>query len=588
MNLSAHKILILVLLAAFFLRVYPTNEIALNHDEELVYRRILNDETVWQIPFGGARISHHVFALVVARGAMEIFGNFIFSLRWPSILMSVLSVVLIYKIGQWAFNKKVGIIAALLLTLNPYALYYTYNSRGYAAMMFYVLIVYYLAILAFRSNRWWYWVAIGTIMSLALYNHLYTVFAWPGLFWLILIWSWQKKQLNLRLWKRMAITMIVSLALTVVLYSPILWRGYTNENSVIIEMQRPPVAPSPFWTLSWFSGSHLDELNPDQTVYYLLMGLLIVGSGLILFNKPLNYRAYCLLGWFLLPLLIYHLGNWFIFPSILGRPRYFGFVLPFFLLIVAVSPFKLAKLTRRLLAGHPRLTNVYYVIIPIVMALWIVPIREMYSREATGNWPGVSNYLSQNVHPLDIILCESFEHEWWNDDYYDQNGNCRRNIGYWLDTKQAEPLFPVRNLGYVSRYDDIKSFDVAQLTRHRQVWVVYWGIPADVDFGNVSFPEWDRFGRTVVIPPPPASNAVEAVMRHIEQLDKYYDEPKMRLIHHARLAQLASIQGETERAAEEWNYVERLQEEIETIPPELEQFLEVEKEALESEPLLQP
>jgi hypothetical protein len=260
--------------------------------------------------------------------------------------------------------------------------------------------------------------------------------------------------------------------------------------------------------------------------------------------------------------------------------------LPYFLLIVAVSPFELTKFTKRVLPGQPRLANVYYLLLPIIIAFWIIPIREMYSRDATGNWPGVADYLSQHVQHFDIVLCESFEHEWWNDDYLDQNGNCRRNIAYWLDTYQAGSLYPVRNLGYVSSYDEIKSFDPANLARYRQVWVVFWGIPPDVNLGNQAFPEWDRFGRTVVIPPPPASDAVEAVVMHIEQLDDFYDDPSTQLIHHARLALLASVRGQTKQATEDWDHVEKLRKELQTISPPLEQFLETEKRALDLPPLL--
>jgi hypothetical protein len=566
---------------AFFLRIYATNEKAIDHDEYDVYRRVLDDELLWQIPFGSARLNHHPLALFLAKSSMELLGNSLFSLRWPSICMSVISIIFIYKIAVWLFNRRVGIAAALLLTFNPFALYYTHNSRGYLAMMFYVLLAHYLALHAIRSNQKRYWLATGVVMTLAVYNHLYALLGWLGLFWTIFVQSFYKKRLSLQLWGKMILTMLLSLTATLVLFLPILQRALT-EDDIAVEMQEPSVAPSPFWTLSWFSGVDLDGLNANPIIFYVLITLVAITTLLILYNQPPNYRAYHLLGWFFLPLIIYHFGNWFIFPSILGRPRYFSFVLPFYLIILAVSPFELARFTEKFLPTQLNMAIIYYVVLlAVVLAFWIPPWREMYTRDATGNWPAVADYLSHQMQPLDIVICESFEHEWWSDNYLDQNGNCRRNIEYWLDTHHINLIYPVYNLGEISSYDKIKDFDPSTLARVRRIWVIVWGVPPDIKLDNQAYPEWNRFGRTVVLPPSLSSNAVEALMIHIEQLNSFSNDPTTQLIHHSRLALLAGIQGQTERVAREREYIEKLRKQLQIIPSELEQHLETEKRVLD-------
>jgi hypothetical protein len=584
--MSIYKVLIPILLLAFFLGLYATNEMTIHQDEYTVYSKDMRHESLWQIlTLGSNPASHHLLAIFLAKGSIDIWGDTLFSLRWPSILTSVMSIALTYKIGSWLFDKKVGIGAALLLIFNPYAMYYGHDSRGYMAMMFYVLAAYYLAICAIQSTQKRYWIAVGAVMSAAVYNHLYAALAWPGLFWIVFIYSRHKRQWSIRLWGQAILTMIFSLIGALILYSPLIWHA-AAENDVAVEMQNPSAAPSPIATLSWFNGVDLEGFNRNHpAVVYLLITLAVITCLFIVFSRRSNYRAYYLIGWFFLPLMIYHFGNWFVLPSILARPRYFSFVLPYYVLFLAALPFELTKFTKRFVPGQWG-ASIGYLIVPAIVAFWIPPLSEMYTRETTGNWLAVSDYIISHRQSSDIILCESFEHQWWKSSYHDQNRNCRLSIQYWLNTHHQNLLYPVTNFGEISAYDQIASIDPNDLARVRRAWVVVWGIPQDINLGNRALPEWDRFGRTIVLPPSPASNAVEALMSHIEQLDRLSTDPAIHLIHHARLAQLADIQGQTKRVAEELNYVETLQEKLQTISPELEQYLEVEKRALEHQPLL--
>jgi hypothetical protein len=579
--MPTYRILIPILLLAFFLGAYATNEMTIHQDEYRVYSQDMRHASLWQILLLGSNpVSRHLLALFLAKGSVDIWGDTLFSLRWPSILMSVVSIALTYKIGSWLFDRKVGIGAALLLIFNPYALYYSHDSRGYTAMMFYVLMAYYLTICAIQSTQKRYWIAVGAVMSVAVYNHLYAALAWPGLFWIVFIYSRHRKPWSIRLWGQMLLTMIFSLIGTLILYSPVIWRA-AAENGVAIEMQSPPEAPSPISTLSWFNGVELEGLNRNHpAVVYLLITLAAITCLFIVFSRQSNYRAYYLIGWFFLPLIVYHFGNWFVFPSILARPRYFSFVLPYYLLLLAALPFELAKFTKKFVPRQLG-TAISYLILPTIVAFWIPPLSEMYTRDSTGNWLAVSRYLRSHKQPSDIILCESFEHEWWKDSYHDLNRNCHLSVQYWLSANQRGLPYPVSDLGLISRYDTLESIDPANSVRFRRVWVVVWDIPPDVNLADHAFPEWDRFGRTIVLPPPPASNAVEAVMAQIEQLDALSADPTTHLVHRLRLAQLASIQGQTQRVAEELNNVETLREKLQTIPPELEQYLETEKQALD-------
>lgn len=79
----------------------------------------------------------------------HIFGSSEISARFPSLLLSVATVYLIYLIGKQLFNKRVGLISALLLSISPLHIYYSQEARMYALAAFAVsLSTYFLIKLA--------------------------------------------------------------------------------------------------------------------------------------------------------------------------------------------------------------------------------------------------------------------------------------------------------------------------------------------------------------------------------------------------------------------------------------------------------
>jgi len=74
----------------------------------------------------------------------KIFGSNVVVLRLSSVLFSLITIYFVYLIGKKIKNEKIGILAALFLTLNPLFVYYSQELRMYSmATMWLIIGLYY-------------------------------------------------------------------------------------------------------------------------------------------------------------------------------------------------------------------------------------------------------------------------------------------------------------------------------------------------------------------------------------------------------------------------------------------------------------
>jgi uncharacterized membrane protein len=73
-------------------------------------------------------------------------------LRGLSALAGVLNVLVLYALGRLLFGRGMGLLAALLLALSPYHIYYSQEVRMYAWLALWVSLSVLLALLAWRGE----------------------------------------------------------------------------------------------------------------------------------------------------------------------------------------------------------------------------------------------------------------------------------------------------------------------------------------------------------------------------------------------------------------------------------------------------
>ncbi|MBI4099941.1 glycosyltransferase family 39 protein [Candidatus Microgenomates bacterium] len=139
-----------ILAAALVLRLINLNQ-SLWLDEAISYFAVKNYDW-WGIltKFSPGDVHPPLYYLVLKLWT-DLFGYSEISLRAPSVIAGILTVLLVVKIGEKLFNRPVGLLAGLFLAVNPLAVYYSQEARMYSLVTLAVTI----AVFGFITRRRW-------------------------------------------------------------------------------------------------------------------------------------------------------------------------------------------------------------------------------------------------------------------------------------------------------------------------------------------------------------------------------------------------------------------------------------------------
>jgi len=138
MNIDQKRInilLLIILWAGLFLRMYRLGAESLWLDEGVtVYYARLSLAEIF------SRIASEEFNPPLYYSLIhfwiQIFGDSEFSVRMPSVIFGVLSILLIYKTGRLMAGPEVGLLSALIVALNRFHIHFSQEARVYALLVF--------------------------------------------------------------------------------------------------------------------------------------------------------------------------------------------------------------------------------------------------------------------------------------------------------------------------------------------------------------------------------------------------------------------------------------------------------------------
>ena len=123
----------------------------------------LADESLWLDEGYTARRATDSFAQLMAEFRYEtetplyyimekvwcsVFGTSEFSLRFLSVIFGIAATFGIFLLAKEIFSINVGLLSALLLAINPFAIHYSQEARPYALLLFAAVFSFYFL---FRS-----------------------------------------------------------------------------------------------------------------------------------------------------------------------------------------------------------------------------------------------------------------------------------------------------------------------------------------------------------------------------------------------------------------------------------------------------
>ena len=106
---------------------------------------------------------------------VPVFGDSEFIARVPSAVLGSLSIFAVYAVGKLLYNKKTGLVAALILATSVFHIRYAQEARGYTLMVCLMLVSYYCLLQLTIKNRTMYAAAYVASTALLVYTHYYGV-----------------------------------------------------------------------------------------------------------------------------------------------------------------------------------------------------------------------------------------------------------------------------------------------------------------------------------------------------------------------------------------------------------------------------
>lgn len=167
--MKRHVFLLVILFLALVLRLYNLGFNDLWYDEALTA----------YIATGEVNITSDVqppLYTIITSILLSIFRKSEFTLRFPAMLFGLLSILGIYKLASFLFNKHAGLIAALLLCFSPFHIWYSQEARANTLTAFLaIFIVYFFILLIKKENKLSLWVFFLLSTILGLYSGYFII-----------------------------------------------------------------------------------------------------------------------------------------------------------------------------------------------------------------------------------------------------------------------------------------------------------------------------------------------------------------------------------------------------------------------------
>jgi mannosyltransferase len=335
--LATHPLTVLVgiVVLALLLRLPGMTE-SLWLDELWSIRIILDDRDPFRILL---RDIHPPLYSVFMFGWIRLFGEAEWSIRLPSLIFGLLSLLLAYLIADRCLGRRTAVLSTFLLATSPVHIWYSHEARPYAALLFLVLAATfaYLELRDRPANPGWTAVYALTLLAAGLANFL--VAALTPLLGALALAERGAPRLRLAIFS-LVVTGAVALWVTVIwLYAADLLRGSA--------FYLRPFTPTEWWMLlfNWFLlGNAIwpvdpytgiaDVLDRPALLAAQLLGLALFGRGVIRIAREAPAARCVLVLLFGLPAGLFLLS---LAASRIYIERSLLVLLPFFYLVLATG-----------------------------------------------------------------------------------------------------------------------------------------------------------------------------------------------------------------------------------------------------------
>lgn len=305
-----------------------------------------------------------------------------FSIRFLSVCLGTLAIPLIAQMGRITLNPRVGILAAILLTINPFHIWYSQEARMYALLITTTLGAMYFFSKTLNRSRLSYWLAMIIFTSVGINSHHFAFYI-PLIQFIFILVTFKQ---NFKIFRKWVVAQIlVGLSFIPWILIVLNWGKFYFSSAA----QQTPTAYDLLQTFWNFSIGFTEQLTPLVAISLATFFVFfILGSRFLLQTRRNNLL---LIGWLVIPIAVTFLVS-FRFSTYMDR--YISLSLPAFILLVAtgIEKFPPAKIKKFLVPA-----------IIIFLVFWLSQIYYNPNVYYRADWRSTGSFLEQEASSEDII-----------------------------------------------------------------------------------------------------------------------------------------------------------------------------------------
>jgi len=350
----------------------------------------------------------HVY-MILAHFWVQWFGFSEAATRFLSVLFGIAAIPVMYAVGQALFEKRVGLISALLLAVSGVHIYHSQDFRFYSLVVFFTLTFFWFYIRFLSSGKIFYFILYVANGAILYYTHHMTMFALAaqGIYFLL---QWNRFRARRLLWALAQILMLAALFPSI---SGYIYEYFDYSQGAVLESAGfQPMAQLQlpgwgqpfrmlkrylFFTKAWMLAIGLVFFAGIFLLYLLNQGrkgkwsalwhrLKKTGAALAQ-ERPRLLLVGC---WLLVPNLIPFALSFVLGPMYLER--YTISAAPALYLLIAVLILKIDNLISPLLS------------IGVLLVLVSPGLYDYYVDDVKEQWRETAAYVMQEAEPGDILL----------------------------------------------------------------------------------------------------------------------------------------------------------------------------------------
>lgn len=300
------------------------------------------------------------------------------SVRTLPAIAGVLAIPLIALLAKALFSRSTGVIAAALLGINPFHVWYSREARMYSLLaLAAILAMYFFVLIIFSGPKLRYWLGLSVSSAIAYNTHHFAFFI-PLVQLAFILATFKQSYVFLRAWT-------LSMCLAALTLLP--WIATAVRSGVYWATSGTPTQtaqwtdiPFTFWN---FSIGYTQNLTAP-----ILIALLLFLAAAIYGLIPLHGSRLLLAIWLILPIATTFLIS-LRFPMYMDR--YLIVALPPFILALANGLSTLSSL------GHRRVATTVVVLFELFSLSRLFSDRSTYDR---ADWRQLGGFLEENVDPV--------------------------------------------------------------------------------------------------------------------------------------------------------------------------------------------